>query len=236
MSLPNTRWTLLAKLSVPENRGPALEALCTEYWRPVYAFLRGRGYAHEEAEDLTQGFFELVVRDGLFQRANRQEGKLRSYLLGALENYAANASRTRAALKRGGGHTNVSLHEPVAIKELETLSAGAPSPAEAFDRAWLAMLLQRVVGDLRREYEGAGKAPLFAALLPSLLDGETQSQAEAAAAAGMSVANFRVQLHRLRMRYRDALQREIAATLGEGDGSDIGAEMQYLYDISRAWA
>jgi len=231
VSLPVTRWTILAQLSVPEQRASALDALCTQYWKPVYAFLRGRGSGHEEAEDLTQGFFEMVVREGWFERADREAGKLRSFLLGSLENFAANAHRTRTALKRGAGVSSVPLHDTAADEELAALAATCATPEEAFDRAWLATLLQRAVQSLRQQYEDAGKGVLFSALLPWLLDESTESQTEAAANAGTSVANFRVQLHRLRIRYRDALQQEIAATLGES--ADGAEEMDHLFKVSR---
>ena len=39
----------------------ALEKLCRTYWRPVYSFLRRHAIRPEEAEDLTQGFFALLL-------------------------------------------------------------------------------------------------------------------------------------------------------------------------------
>src|SRR6266576_3186105 len=39
----------------------ALEKLCRTYWRPVYSFIRRQGVGIEEAEDLTQGFFALLL-------------------------------------------------------------------------------------------------------------------------------------------------------------------------------
>ena len=95
------------------------------------------------------------------------------------------------------------------------------------------MLLQRAIQELRDEYEAVGKGALFSTLLPWLMDEDTASQTEAAAQAGISVANFRVQLHRLRIRYRDAVQRQIADTLG-GNG-ELAGEMAYFATISRGW-
>ena len=39
----------------------ALERLCRIYWRPIYSFVRREGAGPEEAQDLTQGFFALLV-------------------------------------------------------------------------------------------------------------------------------------------------------------------------------
>jgi len=39
----------------------ALEKLCRTYWRPIYGYVRRRGAGSEDAEDLTQGFFALLL-------------------------------------------------------------------------------------------------------------------------------------------------------------------------------
>src|SRR4029453_18622314 len=39
----------------------ALEELCRIYWRPLYAFACRQGSDPEEARDLTQGFFQLLL-------------------------------------------------------------------------------------------------------------------------------------------------------------------------------
>jgi hypothetical protein len=39
----------------------ALEQLCRTYWRPVYGFIRRQGTRTEDAQDLTQGFFALLL-------------------------------------------------------------------------------------------------------------------------------------------------------------------------------
>ena len=39
----------------------ALAKLCQVYWRPLYAYVRRRGYSSHDAEDLTQGFFARIL-------------------------------------------------------------------------------------------------------------------------------------------------------------------------------
>ena len=114
--------------------------------------------------------------------------------------------------------------------ELAATLAPGLSPDEAFDRAWVAVLLRRVLDVLTKQYQAAGRAGELQTLLPSLLDNGSVPQAEAAAAAGMSVANFRVRLHRLRGRYRETLRREIASTLEREE--DYPQELAYLFRIT----
>ncbi len=92
------------------------------------------------------------------------------------------------------------------LAEVQGLASSHLSPDEAFDRAWIAVLLRRVLDLLTHQYQGAGKEEEFIALPPFLLDDGCLDQTKAAAQANMTIARFRVQLHRLRGRYRQTLR------------------------------
>ncbi len=70
-----TQWSvvLTAQGESPTAR-EALEKLCNAYWRPLYAFVRRQGYSHEEAEDITQGFFAVLLERRDFDTSARGEG------------------------------------------------------------------------------------------------------------------------------------------------------------------
>src|SRR5260370_1186422 len=80
----------------------ALSELCQVYWRPVYVFLRKRGYGREDAQDLTQGFFAHLIENRGYAHADPKKGRFRSFLLGALKHFIADARDHEHALKRGG--------------------------------------------------------------------------------------------------------------------------------------
>ena len=65
----------------------ALEELCRLYWYPIYAYLRRRGHPQHDAEDLTQGFFLKLLQDGSFDVAEADKGRLRTFLLCALDRH-----------------------------------------------------------------------------------------------------------------------------------------------------
>lgn len=230
MNFPDTRWTLISELVDPQKIGAALDELCGAYWAPIYAYLLQCGKSHAEAQDLTQGFFEMVVRQRLLERANPVEGRLRSWLLSTLQNFLANARRYDSRQKRGAGAFVLPLDHADAVAEVAGATAPGLSPDEAFDRAWVAVLLRRVLDSLKQQYQRASKQSDFDALLPWLLEGGVVPQFDAAAAAGMTIANFRVQLHRLRGRYREILRQEIVATLEREE--DYEAELEYLFRIA----
>ena len=87
----------------------ALSRLCQTYWYPLYAYVRRRGFAPHDAQDLTQEFFACLLRRESFRAASPAKGRFRSYLLGALD-YSLRDARARSdSLKRGGGCDIVSF-------------------------------------------------------------------------------------------------------------------------------
>jgi len=94
---------------VLEAQGPspaaqaALEKLCRTYWRPLYGFVRRRGCGPEEAQDLTQGFFALLLERRDLDTVRKEKGRLRSYLLTSLKHFLTNEHQRAMAIKRGEG-------------------------------------------------------------------------------------------------------------------------------------
>ena len=97
-----TRWTLIEDVANnKDNDHVLIGKLLNNYWKPVYCYLRRLGYDNEEAKDLTQAFFhEVVLGRGLFQRADKSQGRFRSFLLVALKRYVANVRDKEFAQKR----------------------------------------------------------------------------------------------------------------------------------------
>ena len=99
-------------MGFPDERDRALiDLLLKLYWKPVYCFLRRKGYDNESAKDLTQDFFhEVVLGRDLIQRADPSKGRFRSFLLTALKRYLINAAEARRAQKRIPSEKLVSLN------------------------------------------------------------------------------------------------------------------------------
>jgi DNA-directed RNA polymerase specialized sigma24 family protein len=58
--------------------------------------------ASQDAQDLTQGFFVMIMERTWLGRANPERGRFRSLLLKSLTNFLNDASERRQARKRGG--------------------------------------------------------------------------------------------------------------------------------------
>src|SRR4026207_1823073 len=94
VAFTTTHWSvvLTAQDESPEAQ-EALEKLCRVYWRPIYSFVRRQGARPEEAEDLTQGFFASLLEHRNLNAVRKEQGRLRSYLLGALKYFLGEERR-----------------------------------------------------------------------------------------------------------------------------------------------
>src|SRR5690348_1969951 len=104
-----TRWTVIGNAcgETPEAR-QALSELCATYYAPVVAFLRRDDDA---ARELAHEFFAKVLAGDSLLGADRERGRFRSYLLGAVKHFLANHRRDAAREKRGGGAEHVVIRE-----------------------------------------------------------------------------------------------------------------------------
>src|ERR1051325_791455 len=103
----STRWSVVldaAQSQTPPDQAlSALSELCRIYWKPIFFFLRRQGSSPEDAQDLTQGFFAHLIESRAYARADREKGRFRSFMLGALKHFMAHARAHDRAQKRGGG-------------------------------------------------------------------------------------------------------------------------------------
>src|SRR5436190_17994830 len=112
VALTTTHWSMVLQAQDGALASEtALESLCRTYWRPIYTFVRREGVKPEEAKDITQGFFALILERKDFQSVRQEKGRLRSFLLASLKHFMANERRDAAAIKRGGGQTLIPLDE-----------------------------------------------------------------------------------------------------------------------------
>ena len=112
VAFATTHWSVVLEA---QGESPAaqkaLEKLCRMYWRPIYSFLRRQGAGAEDAEDLTQGFFALLLERKDLKTVRKEKGRFRSYLLASVKNFVADESRHAMAVKRGKGQRLIPLDE-----------------------------------------------------------------------------------------------------------------------------
>lgn len=233
-SFPATRWSLIAgagSSSAPQRKQAALEDLCALYWRPIYAFLRRRGLPAAEAQDATQGFFLSLLEEDLFAKADAHSGRMRSFLLGALQRWQRGEWRKGQAEKRGGGRELFSLDGLAAEEGFDVPYDTTGTPEHHFEKHCALALLEAAMQRLATEQSAAGKGEVFDTLRPLLapLDGRVSStQDEAAQKLRLTPEALRVTLHRLRKRFAEVLRETVADTLVDPTEAAVNEEMDAL--------
>ena len=229
-----THWTLVLQakqIGATEPAQQALTAFCEAYWPPLYAFLRHRGYASSDAQDLVQAFFAHLLAQNTLSRADQEKGRLRTFLLGSLQNFLINEHERARALKRGGDREILSFDEH--LQEAEALISATThlDDATGYDLTWASSIVKRAWQDLCEAFAAEGKAQWLEELKPFLAGGTTTppNQEEIAVRIGIPVATLRTWISRLRRRYRDVLRAAVASTVS--DPADVEDELRYLYRI-----
>jgi RNA polymerase sigma factor (sigma-70 family) len=225
-----THWTVVlaaGKKTSPEA-SRALEELCKTYWFPLYAYVRRRGHAKADAEDLTQTFFARLLTKKFLENLDGEKGKFRAFLLAALKHFLANEWDKSQRQKRGGGAQHFSLDWQNADSQFQIATTNEPSPEKNFDREWALALLNKVIARLQKESVDAGRAKQFAEMKIFLTGDKNESScADAAKNLDMDETAVRVAVHRLRKRYRILLREEISQTLSDPAG--LAEEMRALF-------
>jgi RNA polymerase sigma-70 factor (ECF subfamily) len=153
-----THWSIIKNIgSSDDDRNQALIGLLlSKYWKPVYCYLRRKGYDNEQAKDLTQGFFhEVVLGRNLIQKADQSKGRFRSFLLIALNRYLITARTGQAAQKRIPQSKLVSL-DLTDLPELPQ-TASERTPEDSFNYAWVSALLEQVLQEVEANCHADGK-------------------------------------------------------------------------------
>jgi DNA-directed RNA polymerase specialized sigma24 family protein len=229
----STRWTIVLEAgdsaAASAQALSALSELCQIYWRPLYVFLRKQGFGSDEAQDLTQGFFAHMIESRAYARADRDKGRFRSFLLGALKHFIGDFRDRAWALKRGGGMILQNLDETtIAQAEAQMARTAKWQADEVYDREWAAALLRHAFNRLTQEWALAGKTELFSYLKP-YLSSTTIPYKEISQQLHRPVTTLRSDLARLRARYRLILREEVRGTVLEA--ADVDDELRYFCHV-----
>jgi RNA polymerase sigma-70 factor (ECF subfamily) len=228
-SFATTHWSLVLAAcghATPEAR-EALAALRETYWYPLYAFVRRKGYKHDLAQDLVQGFFLRLIEKDDLRAVAPAKGRFRSYLMAACTHYLANQRDHDRALKRGG-RPPISLDAAEAERRYTLEPAHSLTAERLYLRRWATTLLDTALDRLRREMSNDGKASLFEELKSSLLaDDAAESYRQLGLRIGRSEGTARVIAHRMRSRFRAILHEEVGRTVA--DPREVEQEIRELF-------
>ena len=215
-SFLTTHRSLIEGIKQRQDKDQALIGLLLErYWKPVYCYLRRKGYRNEEAKDLTQGFFhEIVLSRRMVERTDSSKGRFRSFVLHSLGQFLIDQKRKGSAKAR------------IPDDKLVPLDIGDPpelpqtildrSPEDCFTYTWKSELIDRTVSEVQAECEGQGLQTHWyifrdKVLSPTLGSGESQPMKAIGAQHGISSESraFNMLLT-VKRRFKAALKRNLA--------------------------
>jgi DNA-directed RNA polymerase specialized sigma24 family protein len=148
---PPTSWSVIR---AAQNQGSAeqLEAMnrcIAAYWRPVFYFLRAKGYPLHRAEDLTQEFFLQFFHRDWIRRADQERGRFRTFLLTILTRFLADQSTARAPRQISFETQLVTISALVGDTERTFEPPDNRTPEELFMHQWAVA----VIANVRRHVE-----------------------------------------------------------------------------------
>ena|SRR5688572_13800504 len=233
---PTTAWTIVsrARKGGDSEAREALAFLCAAYWLPLYSFARRLGHASEDALDLTQGYFALLIEKDYLGDVRLREGRFRAFLLTSFRHFLSKERDRARAQKRGGGRVLLSID----AQEAEGRHADEPleslDPEALFERRWALTILERAMTRLRHEFAADSRTVEFEQLEAYLTGSEPKVPYQnVAARLGTTEGAIKKMVHRLRRRYGLLLREEIAATVASPE--DIDAELRHLLATVRPW-
>jgi RNA polymerase sigma factor (sigma-70 family) len=215
-------------------RGRRSRFFCAAYWPPLYSFARRLGLGSEDALDLTQGYFTLLIEKDYLADVRLREGRFRAFLLTSFRHFLSNERDRARAIKRGGGRIALSIDPEEAAERYVHQPIDKLNPEAVFERAWALTVLERAMSRLRQEFAETGRMADFEQLegyltgsQPSATYQDTAERLESTEGA------VKKMVHRLRRRYGQLLREEIAATVV--DRGEIDSELRHLLATVRPW-
>lgn len=216
---PTTKWAVV-RLAARDT--VSMDSLLRVYWKPLYFFVRQKGYDNEAAKDAVQGFLTLLVERKAFAAADPARGRFRSLLRTSLENFLKDHHKASARGKRGGGRAPLSLDFDAGEREFAAGPERHQDPAYRMDRAWAQSLFAECLGGLQASPEHAAALKLYLA---------REGYPAIAQRTGLTEAAARTAVHRLLGQLREVLRRHLQSTaVNEGD---VEAEIQEFIGLLR---
>ena len=166
-----THWSEIfdAKTTDDIRRNTIIEVLLRRYWKPVYCYIRRKGYDNEQAKDLTQGFFhDIVLNSNLIRQADQTKGRFRTFLLTALDHYLIDEHRREKAKKHTPDGGFVAL-EGGDLSRLTTEHLNM-TPDQVFNYVWATEMIDRVISQVKKECHDTGKETHWNVFHAKILD------------------------------------------------------------------
>lgn len=186
------------------DRDDAAEQFCRRWWQPLHACLCHRGVAPWDAADLTQGFFEKLIRTGKLEWLITVPGP-QGYLHTGVLRYWHSHARDSSRLRRGGGAATVSLDDMMPQERSAIEPVDGDTPEEIVHRRWASEIVEEAERCQRARWAGLGRLAKYEAMRSALVDEAGANPRAVAEQLQVSEVTLRVRLHRLKREQADMI-------------------------------
>ncbi len=220
---PLTSWTLLVRAGEATNSAlPAREEFARRYRSPILNYFAALTRDRQEAEELTQGFFEkLAGNQAMFATADPSRGRFRHYLKRALKNHWMSELRYYGRQKR---HAEEEFRpdswDGDGWARLALVAEGTPEAA--FHRAWVSSLVEQTLVQVRSICEQKKQTvhfQLFAGMYFSTSP-ETPSWAELGGVFGLDEKTARSRAETVTRHVKRVLRKQLVEETGSAGAAD----------------
>ncbi|HZE97555.1 MAG TPA: sigma-70 family RNA polymerase sigma factor [Planctomycetota bacterium] len=192
----------------------ALDALISIYWKPLYFFVRRRGFDNETAKDLVQDFLSVLLERHSFSKADPARGRFRTFLLASMSNFLKDHAKAASRVKRGGGMTFLSLDFERGESEYKLVVSVNETPETALNRGWARSLWDRAISELVADADHLMAFQLYL---------ENIDTRTIAARTGLTEAAVNSCVHRLKHQLREIILGHIRETVSNEE--ELQAEL-----------
>ena len=160
-AFPPTQWSVV--LAARATDAPAIQRRARDHSAALIGipFTPTSGdsdIAPHDAQDLTQEFFARLLAGAYLERADREKGRFRTFLLTALRRFMVNEWDRARAQKRGGGQQPLPLDGELAERLYAAGPAAEESPEKVYDHHCAVTLLNAALQELQKEFTVTGRS------------------------------------------------------------------------------
>jgi len=217
-----------------EQGGPGPEAMngfVRYYWKPIFYFLRMRGFPVERAEDLTQEFLLRLMEREWLRSADEERGRFRNFILRVLMRFVSDQGPARATRQKGFEGRLVAVSSLVGDEERSFEPMAGLTAEELFERRWAVSLVQSVRDLLQASFALEGKGNWYEVFVARYFTDPTRgrtSESALAAQFGMTREQIRHALRQTKLRFLQLLQAEVRGQMGDEDLNEAVREILEL--------
>lgn len=160
---PTTAWSVIRQAKDRDNAEylTAMNRFMADYWRPVFYFVRARGYSFDRAQDVTQDFFIRLLEKDWIAKADRERGRFRTFLLTILTRFLSDQSVPRAPKQKTFDQQLVTISALIGDDERSFEPSDEMTADAVFMKRWAQALIANVLRQVSRWCDDRGRPDWF---------------------------------------------------------------------------